>query len=172
MDFIHYTLQWCKGEILEASIFGTAGLVILLSGIAFGWFGSTPSAKAMMIPLIVLGAIGLTTGVFGVVNNTQRMTTFAEQYHEDPAGFVAEEKQRVEGFEKIFRITYPLAIAFALGGLALFFLFSNAHANAIGVTLLMLATQGLVVDMFAAERGEIYYKHILEAQAASERTAP
>ncbi|WP_108819942.1 hypothetical protein [Pseudovibrio sp. Alg231-02] len=164
MDFIHYTLQWCKGEILEASLFGVFGLTLLLSGIAFGWFGTTPHAKAMMIPLIVLGLIGVSTSVFGVINNTQRMTTFAEKYEADPAGFIAEEKQRVEGFEQIFRITYPLAIAFALGGLALFFLFSNAHLQAIGIALLILSMQTLTIDMFAAERGEIYYKHILQAQ--------
>ena len=63
MEFINYTLNWTKGEIFEATIIAVFGILTLILGIAFWKLGETLNAKALLIPLIVVGLIFTGSGI-------------------------------------------------------------------------------------------------------------
>ena len=163
MDLIQHTLQWTKGEILEATIFGVFGLTVIICGILFWTLGNTPNAKAMVIPLLVVGLFYTIAGVSGVIRNNQRIHQYQAAYQKDPVQFVEIEKTRVKGFDTIFKVTYPLAAAFILAGLLLFLFLGGPHIKAIGLALILLGLSVYTIDHFAAERADIYYQHILNA---------
>jgi hypothetical protein len=76
---------------------------------------------------------------------------------------VENEKTRVEGFDTIFKVSYPLAAAFILAGVLLFLFLGGPHIKAIGLSLILLGLSLYTIDHFAAERADIYYQHILSA---------
>lgn len=162
MDFITYSLQWTKGEIFEAAIFGSFGLVTIIVAIIFWKFGETPNAKAMLIPLIVVGILFAGAGASGVINNQKRIPKFEKAYSENPLAFLQDEKERVEGFQYLYTMTLIIAtISFALA--IGFFWFSDNHIlKAIGIALILLGLTGLAIDYFSKERADIYYEKILE----------
>lgn len=163
MELIEHTINWCKGEILESSITGIAGLLILISGILFWKFGGTAYAKALVLPLVIVGLFITATGSFGVFSNKARINTFQQEYQKDPVSFIQSEKERVEGFDNIFKYSYPAAIILVIAGAILFFLFKSPNIKAISLTLMLLGLMAYFIDFFAAERADIYYKEILNA---------
>jgi hypothetical protein len=76
MDLIQHTLQWTKGEILEATIVGVFGVTVITCGALFWTLGNTPNGKAMVIPLLVVGLFYTIASVSGVIRNNQRMQQY------------------------------------------------------------------------------------------------
>ncbi|OJJ22217.1 hypothetical protein BKI52_09265 [marine bacterium AO1-C] len=163
MELIHHTLDWVKGEILEAKIMAIAGVVIVLCAISFWKFGTTPYAKAMVIPMLVVGIIPLIFGISGAVSNQRNISHYQEAWEKNQQTFVISEKERVEGFDNIFKYSYPFAIICTIGGAILFFLVSTPNWKAISLALMMLGLMAYIIDHFAAERADIYLKYIKEA---------
>ena len=162
MELIHHTLNWVKGEILEAKIMAIAGVVIILCAILFWKFGTTPYAKSMVTPLFVVGIIPLVFGVSGAISKQKSIIHYKEAWEQNQTEFVQSEKARVESFDNIFKYSYPFAIICTIGGAILFFLISSPNWKAISLSLMMLGLMAYVVDHFAAERADIYLKHIKE----------
>jgi hypothetical protein len=162
MNFFQHTINWLRGEILEASIMAGFGFFSLISGILFKKIGSTPYSKAMFIPLVVVGVILLFGGVYGVVSNRSKLSTYSRAWHNDNQTFVLKEKERVEGFDDIFKYSYPFAISFVISGSILFFLVSSPTWKSISLSMMILGMSAYIIDHFAAERASIYYENILE----------
>ncbi len=163
MELIQHTINWAKGEILEATIMGTIGFLILASALMFWKFGSTPYAKAMVIPLLVVGIIPLLAGISGVISNRNRIPDYEQAWQQDPQKFMLAEKERVEGFDEIFKYTYPGAIIFVISGAVLFFVLSSPTGKAISLALMVLGLMAYFIDHFAAERAQIYLEQIEKA---------
>ena len=71
MEFIQHTINWVRGEILESVVFGAFGFITLIISIVFWRFGKTPSAKGMIIPLLVIGLFYFIAGqsIYTEINN-------------------------------------------------------------------------------------------------------
>jgi hypothetical protein len=165
MDFLRHSVAWVRGEIFEMTLVAVAGTTLVALGIAFWRLGATPLAKAMLVPLVVIGLLFATIGVSGIVSNRQRIPAFEQAHHEDAMAFARAEKERVEGFQYMYRITNVLApICFALA-VGLFWLTLNAYARAVGIALVLFGLFGLVIDGFSKERADLYYTKVMEAQA-------
>lgn len=163
MELIEHTINWSKGEILESTITGIGGLLLLVSGIIFWKFGDTANAKALVLPLVIVGLLIIAAGSFGVASNKAKINRFQQEYQKNPFSFVQSEKERVEGFDNIFKYSYPGAIILVIAGAILFFLFQSPNIKAISLTLMLLGLIAYFIDFFAAERAEIYYHEILKA---------
>lgn len=163
MELIHHTLNWVKGEILEAKIMAIVGAVMILCAILFWKFGITPYAKSMVIPLLVVGTIPLVFGISGAISNQNNIQHYEKAWEQNEEEFIQSEKQRVESFDNIFKYSYPFAIICTIGGAILFFLVSTPNLKAISLALMMLGLMAYMIDHFAAERADIYLKHIEEA---------
>ncbi len=164
MDFINFTNNWVKGEIFEAIIIAIFGLTLFIAGIAFWLFGTTSNAKSVILPLVVVGAIFIGSGVWMYISNQKRLVEYSKSFQENPREFVIKEKERVEGFMYMYPTTKAIAtICFIVTLLAFWFTKSSLfHGIAIGLTIFGLG--GLVIDYFSEERAMRYYSIIQEEQ--------
>ncbi|MCL3779020.1 hypothetical protein EMN47_01335 [Prolixibacteraceae bacterium JC049] len=162
MDFIQHTINWSRGEITEALINGIGGLVLVICGILFLKLGNTPNAKALVWPLIAVGLLLGIAGAYGVYSNKIRINEFEQQWNQNPKTFVEAEKKRVEGFDEIFKYSYPGAIILVIAGAILFFVFKGANGKAISLGLMLVGMAAYFIDFFASERAQIYYKEIIK----------
>ena len=78
MELIQHTLNWVKGEIVEATIMAIFGALIVTCGVLCWKFGNTPHAKALTIPLLIVGSIPLFMGVSGVITNKKSIPVYRE----------------------------------------------------------------------------------------------
>ena len=161
MEFIQHAINWSKGEITESMINGIVGFILTICGLLFLKLGNTPNAKALVWPLISVGLLLGIAGTYGVYSNKNRMNEFKQQWNEKPKAFVETEKKRVEGFDEIFKYSYPGAIILVITGAVLFFVFKSSTAKAINLALMLIGIAAYFIDFFAAERAQIYYKEIV-----------
>lgn len=163
MDFIPHTINWIKGEIQEAIIMASFGVLIIICGILLWTFGTTPYARALVVPLLIVGFVPLFFGISGAISNNRSIPEYTALWEQDEQSFIVSEKSRVEGFDKIFKYSYPAAIILVIGGAILFFLVGSPNWKAISLAMMLLGLMAYFVDHFAAERAEIYLQHINKA---------
>jgi len=162
MQFFDYTIAWCKGEISEARIILIFGILAIVCAILFWKTGGTPHSKAMLYPLLIVGILFSSIGIGMLVKNNARMESFARSYYDDHAAFVKSEKERTEGFISWYPITFKIAAALTIIGLALVLFWSTSIGRAIGLTLILLALSIFFIDHFSEERAYIYHQKIVE----------
>lgn len=162
MDFFNHTITWIKGEILEAIFITAFGLLTIAVGFFFWKLGAIPSAKALLMPLVVTGVIYSVIGISMYVSNQKRLTDMELSYKLDNAAFISAEKQRVESFKYMYVISKVVATVFFAATLLLFWFTKGPGLHALGIGLSLFALSGLVVDYFSKERADIYYRAILE----------
>lgn len=160
MEFIQHTTNWVNGEILEAVITIIIGLLIITSSVLFWKFGTTPYAKSLVIPLLIVGLIPFINGVFSVNTNKNRLLEYRQAWQENEQQFILSEKERVQGFDNIFKYSYPFAIIMVTGGAILFFLLKSPMGKAISLAMMTLGLMAYFIDHFAKERADIYLQHI------------
>jgi hypothetical protein len=131
---------------------------------AFFWrYGQAATARALIVPFLV---VGLFWGVIGVVNvqrNTQRISKVRQASEKDPAAFVISEKKRVDDFIRWYR---PLLIGWSvliLIGLALFNFWGGNNGRAIGLAVILFGVTGLMVDHTSEHNAFKYLAEITRA---------
>lgn len=82
-DFMRHTLAWCKGEVFEGRMIVLFGLALLAVGLALWAGGTTPNARALILPALVISLLSLPTR-FNLSRKNAR----------DPNQFVQQERQR------------------------------------------------------------------------------
>lgn len=163
MNFFQHTTAWIKGELVEAALILGFGMVTLLVSFLCWRLGSTPNAKALLIPLLLIGLIYSSIGASMLVSNTNRLTEFKQRFDQGSTAFIQTEKKRVDEFQYGYTISKLVAtVCFPLT-LLIFWLSRNPTWQGIGLGLACFALAGLVVDYFSQERADTYYKAILAA---------
>lgn len=165
MEFIQHTIHWIKGELFEAKLIFAFGFASIVAGFLFWKIGSTPNAKALLIPLVVAGAIYSTIGAGMLYSNSKRMKELPQSYQQDKAAFVKSEKKRVDDFQYGYKGSKIVAAVFFVLTLIIFWTTKNPTWMGIGIGLTYFALAGLVVDYFSQERADAYYKTILASLA-------
>lgn len=163
MNLFLSTSAWIKGELFEASLILSFGLLTIITGFLFWKTGSTANAKALFLPLVIIGFIYVAIGGGMLVSNKKRIAAFSQAYENDNGAFLLAEKKRVEGFQYGYVISKVVAsICFPLTLLILWYV-KTPTWQGVGIGLSYFALAGLVVDYFSQERAAIYYKAIIEA---------
>ncbi|MFT4167507.1 MAG: hypothetical protein QM653_00115 [Dysgonomonas sp.] len=163
MELIQHTMHWIKGELFEAKLIVVFAILTIVVGFLFWKIGTTPNAKALFIPLLVVGAIYASIGGGMLYSNPKRMVELPQSYQQNKVEFVKSEKQRVDDFQYGYKVSKIVATVFFLATLLIFWITKNPTWMGIGIALTYFALAGLVVDYFSQERADIYYKAILEA---------
>lgn len=163
MDFIQHTIHWIKGELFEAKLIIAFGLFTMIAGFLFGKIGTTPNSKALLIPMLAVGAIYLSVGGGMLYSNPKRMIELPRTYQQDKAAFVKSEKKRVDDFQYGYKVSKIVATISFLLTLVIFWTTQNPTWMGIGLALTYFGLAGLVVDYFSQERADAYYKAITEA---------
>lgn len=163
MDFIQHTTSWIKGEIFEATLFGSFGLLTIISSFLLWKLGNTPGSKALIIPLALVGLFFLITAISGINANNKALPQYTAAFKQNPEAFIKSEKARVEGFQYLYKMTIVVAsISFVLAICA--FLFTqNTTLRGVGIALAILGLTGLIIDYFSKERADLYYSQIINS---------
>ncbi|MFK7926143.1 MAG: hypothetical protein AB8H47_29615 [Bacteroidia bacterium] len=163
MEFIDHSLNWCKGEIFEAKFITLFSALILLSTLLFWRIGTTPGAKAMIIPLLVVGLLVGSLGIGMLMSNSKRLKDFEQVYQADAQAFIQAEKTRTDEFMSWYPITRYIMLGIGLLGIGLFVFWATPLGRAIGISLLLIMIGTFVIDHFSEERADIYHAKIIEA---------
>lgn len=161
MDFIQHTPNWVKGEIFEAAIFGSFGLLMIICSSILWKIGDTPNSKALIIPLAVVGIFFMATAIGNIWSNNKRLPGYTVAYHKDKSAFLKSEKKRVEDFQYLYKMTIIIASVCFFVAIC-FLLFTPNHTlKAVGLALIIFGLTGLIIDYFSKERADTYYKTIM-----------
>jgi len=160
MNFFDHTTAWIKGELFEAYLILSFGLLTILGGFLLWKIGPTPNSKALLLPLVVTGLVYASIGGSMVYSNQNRLPLYEQCYGKDKTGFVLAEKKRVEDFQYGYTISKIVASVCFPVTLLIFWWTRNPYWMAWGIGLTLFALSGLVVDYFSQERASIYYGEI------------
>lgn len=167
MELIEHTVAWCRGEIFEGRILALFGGTVLVVALVFWRFGSTPSARAMFIPLLTVGALALIVGLSMNFNNQARIPRYTASYQQDAPAFIQSERKRTDDFIRWYPITMASFSVIALLGCAIYVFRPTPTGRAIGLATLLLSLAVLFLDHFSEERAATYRDAIVRALEAS-----
>jgi membrane-bound ClpP family serine protease len=161
MDFYQNTNNWLKGELFEGTIILITGIILCIISLLFWRFGSTPNAKSLITPVMVVGLL-FSLGIASMmVSNQKRTAGFEKAYKENPKEFIESEKQRVEEFQVLYKYSVGFAaISFLLTIIAFGFV-ENRIFQSICIALMIVAVSLIIIDHFSKERAQVYYQQIL-----------
>lgn len=162
MNLIDYTTNWIKGELFEAKLIVAFGIITITAGFLFWKIGTTPNAKALFIPLLVVGAIYAAIGGGMLYSNPKRMIELPQKYEQNKVEFAKSEKKRVDDFQYGYKVSKIVATIFFALTLIVFCTTKDPTWMGIGIALTYFALAGLVVDYFSQERADVYYAEILK----------
>ena len=159
MELIDYTNKWLTGEIQEDLAMVAGGVVCLLLALVAWRWGSSESARAIILPLTVVAVIFI-GGAALAYNNHQRSKQFVEQYQESPEKFLESEKARVAAFMKIYPQTIIVSAVMMVIAVCVFTFCDKPWLRASALALILVALAALTIDFFSKERGVIYQQEL------------
>lgn len=160
MEFINHTLNWCKGEIFEGKMSILFGIILLTISFAYFKWGSTPYAKAIFWPLLVISILAIGAGVYLLSANSKRIENYPTQFEKNPAEFVQAEKQRTEAFIKVYPVTFKILFVLMIIGMSCMLFSDKALIRTLGIGFMLLSFYGFLLDHFSEERAMTYHSHI------------
>lgn len=162
MELINDTLNWCKGEVFEGKMSLLFGSCILLISLAYFKWGSTPGARAMFVPLLIVAILTISIGIYLINTNQKRIPQYEIQFKENQQKFMKQEKKRTEDFIKWYPITQKIVFGVMILGMLCLVLSHAPAVRAIGIALMLFSFYVFVLDHFSEERAHSYYLKIVE----------
>ena len=160
MELIDYTNKWISGEIMEDLAMIVGGVAcFVLALMAWRW-GTSESARAIILPLTVVAVILVALGGSLAYSNHMRQKQFVEQYQESPDKFLESEKARVADFMKIYPQTIIVSAVMMVIAICVFAFCEKPWLRASALALILIALAALTIDFFSKERGVIYQQEL------------
>ena len=160
MELIDYTNKWVSGEIMEDFAMVVGGVFCLVLALVAWRFGTSESARAIILPLTVVAIIFIGGGAALAYNNHQRSKQFVEQYQESTEKFLESEKARVADFMKIYPQTIIVSAVMMVIAVSVFAFCDKPWLRASALALILVALAALTIDFFSKERGVIYQQEL------------
>ena len=160
MELIDYTNKWVLGEIMEDFAMIVGGVFCLVFAIVAWRWGTSESARAIILPLTVVAVILIGLGGSLAYSNHTRQKTFLEQYQESPEKFLESEKTRVADFMKIYPQTIIVSAVMMVIAICVFAFCDKAWLRASALALILVALAALTIDFFSKERGLNYQQEL------------
>lgn len=157
---IQHTFNWYNGEIFEAKFILAFGLFLIISAIFFYFIGSTATAKALLIPLSIIGLFFSATGTSMIYSNVKKIDKIEQVYKQDKTAFVKSEIKRVEGFQYLYPLSIVISAVSFIAALSLLYFSKTVNLQAVAVALIILGSSFAFIDFFSKERATVYYKHL------------
>ena len=160
MELIDYTNKWVSGEIMEDFTMIVGGVFCLVLALVAWRWGTSESARAIILPLTVVAVIFIGGGAALAYNNHQRSKQFVEQYQESTEKFLESEKARVADFMKIYPQTIIVSAVMMVIAVSVFAFCDKPWLRASALALILVALAALTIDFFSKERGVIYQQEL------------
>ena len=164
MELIDYTNKWVTGEIQEDLAMIAGGVICLLIALVTWRWGTSESARTIILPLTVVAVILIALGGSFACSNHTRHTQFVEQYQESPQKFLESEKARVADFMKIYPQTIIVSAIMMAVAICVFAFCEKPWLRASALALILIALAALTIDFFSKERGVIYQQELDSVQ--------
>jgi hypothetical protein len=160
MDIMQNTIDWYNGEIFEGKFILAFGLFLILTALLFYFLGNTPAAKALLIPMLVIGIFFSITGANMIRYNGKQKQETAKKYEQNPKEFINAEIKRVDDFQYLYPMSIAISLACFLIAIALLYFTQNVNLKAIAISLILFGMAFAVIDYFSKERATIYYEQL------------
>ncbi|MEJ7684337.1 MAG: hypothetical protein WKG06_42110 [Segetibacter sp.] len=123
-------------------------------------YGTTPSAKALIIPLLVVSIVSIGIGLsrFSIQKD---IVSYEKAYNENPVKFVVAEKERTESFIRLYPYTRYACAGVISIALIVFLSTLSPFWKSISLCIILSAFALLVIDYFSEERAAIYHREIV-----------
>lgn len=157
---VQNTIDWYNGEIFEGKFILGFGLSLILTSLLFYFLGNTPTAKALLIPMLVIGVFFSATGASMMYSNRKQVKEVAKKYEQNPTEFVDTEIKRVDRFQYLYPMSIAVSLACFLVAIALLYFTKIVHLQAIAIALIFFGAAFAVIDYFSKERSTIYYEQL------------
>jgi hypothetical protein len=157
-------LHWYKGEVFEAKFILLFGVITIALSLVFRYGGTTPYARALFIPMLVVGLLFAISAGWGIYSNEKKAAAVEQRSQADTDEFIVSEKKRVEDFQWLY--TFSLitsAVSFAVALIFLVFT-KNIYLHATAIALVWFGIAFMVIDYFSKERATIYYEQLTTAR--------
>ena len=168
MELIDYTNKWVSGEIMEDFAMIVGGVFCLVLALVAWRWGTSESARAIILPLTVVAVILVALGGSLAYSNHTRQKQFVEQYQESPEKFLESEKARVADFMKIYPQTIIVSAVMMVIAICVFAFCEKPWLRASALALILIALAALAIDFFSKERGVIYQQELNEQREQSQ----
>ena len=161
---IDHSLTWLEGELHEMRWLLAGGTLLLVLGLAAKLLATTPYARAVALPLLVLGGIVLAMGAGFTASTLQRQRAWPAAHAADPAGFAAAERARVAEFTAWYPRTRLIVAGLAVLAMVLMIYAESSGADEVArprlwswaLALFLFCGFVFVVDHFSEERAAAY----------------
>ncbi len=160
MDIMQNTIDWYNGEIFEGKFILAFGLFLILTALLFYFLGNTQAAKALLIPMLVIGIFFSITGANMIRSNGKQKQEVAKKYEQSPKEFINAEIKRVDDFQYLYPMSIAISLACFLIAIALLYFTQNVNLKAIAISLILFGMAFAVIDYFSKERATIYYEQL------------
>ena len=160
MELIDYTNKWVAGEIMEDFAMIVGGIFCLVFAFVAWRWGTSESARAIILPLTVVAVILIGLGGSLAYSNHTRQKQFVEQYQKSPEKFLESEKARVAEYMKIYPQTIIVSAIMMVVAICVFAFCDKAWLRASALALILIALAALTIDFFSKERGVIYQQEL------------
>ena len=87
MTFFKHTESWFKGEAFEAGMLIIFGVLLIILALYFWKFGHSPTARALVIPFLVVGGFWSVVPAAGLYRNAARVEAYRAEYPDLAAEF-------------------------------------------------------------------------------------
>ena len=164
MELIDYTNKWVTGEILEDLAMIAGGVICLLLALVAWRWGTSESARAIILPLTVVAVILVALGGSLAYSNHTRQKQFVEQYQKSPEKFLESEKARVADFMKIYPQIIIVSAVMMVIAICVFAFCDKPWLRTSALALILIALVALTIDFFSKERGVIYQRELNSIQ--------
>ncbi|MFY7845728.1 manganese efflux pump [Chryseobacterium gambrini] len=154
------TIDWYNGEIFEGKFILAFGLFLILTALLFYFLGNTQAAKALLIPMLVIGIFFSITGANMIRSNGKQKQEVAKKYEQSPKEFINAEIKRVDDFQYLYPMSIAISLACFLIAIALLYFTQNVNLKAIAISLILFGMAFAVIDYFSKERATIYYEQL------------
>ena len=161
-SMIENTLNWYKGEIFEGKLILIFGLITVVLSILFRFWGSTPYAKALLIPVMLTGLLFTVIGASMMYSGQKKIAVAEQSFKNNSTIFIESEKKRVEDFQYLYPLSIVISVVCFL--VAAYFLgfTKNIYLHATAIALSWVGIAFMVIDYFSKERAAIYYEHLTD----------
>jgi hypothetical protein len=151
-------------EKRESLVFVIVGLAALLLAAAL-WRSSHP-LRGMLFPLAALGAVELVVGGAVLARTDRQVAALTVELRRDPAALKAHEVPRMERVIAGFRAYRGIELVLLAAGAGLLLAFAYPSlSHGAGVGLVAQGALLLVLDAFAAGRGQAYLAALRQLSA-------
>jgi hypothetical protein len=126
-----------QGDSAESLVFAALGVVAISASLYLLWRCGDAMSKGPAIPLVLVGLVQISVGAAVYLHTPRQVVALKAQYHQDPAGFKAEETARMSNVMASFSVYKIIEVGFVLIGLAVTLMLGYPFWLGLGIGMLV-----------------------------------